>query len=416
MTTASTPAHCAHCGQTIDDAAQAIQCQRCSHVDLTVFFCDQNCRSAGLEKHQKEYCAGPSNRRIDLLDEQSWNRSFCTPGCRVEISSTRLLLRPVTFADTKRVTAIKTDRIVNCTQLYGSPRSEREVRNEFVAGYVQDVVPASWNSSMFGLGRRARERYVFAIEPRVAKGGKRALEPVPFEGVKHNLDANGYIGNLAVEITPHGSFGVTSALHPRPGVPFRYTSGTPTKGSHAVLFYEIHPNFWRQGIMTEAIKAILPFCFQTLKLHKVVIDPLAINVGSVKLAESLGFKQVGIRGRQLIFERPRADWEKARKKNARKNQKKKKPVKTEEGADAGKAVEQGEAAEGDDADPPEVEVGAATEKTEDDLTCRWCQVPSTPATHGCSGCDWAFWCSQPCKTADLILAGGHSRDCPRKKA
>ena len=83
-------------------------------------------------------------------------------------------------------------------------------------------------------GARARQRYVFALEPRTAKGGKRAVEPVAFEGVKHDLDANGYIGNLAVELISHGGFDTVGELTPRPGASFRYTSGTSEKGVHAL--------------------------------------------------------------------------------------------------------------------------------------------------------------------------------------
>lgn len=123
--------------------------------------------------------------------------------------------------------------------------------------------------------------------------------------------------------------------------------------------------------MTEAIKEVNNFCFNTLRLPRVVIDPLASNVASLKLAETLGFKQVGEKmgrkGLQKIFELTRADWEKGRK--AKKgSKKKKKPAAAVGGVGEGAAASEAAAADADD--PPEVAAGFSVGGEEP--CCRWC--------------------------------------------
>jgi len=40
-----------------------------------------------------------------------------------------------------------------------------------------------------------------------------------------------------------------------------------------------------------------------------------------------------------------------------------------------------------------------------------CQLADSNAKIGCSKCDWAFWCCQACKTADVTYEAGHTREC-----
>jgi len=76
----------------------------------------------------------------------------------------------------------------------------------FVAGYVQNNIPCL---DILGSPYRDRRRYVFGIEPRLSKGGTRSLVPQPekVQGVRHMLDAEGYIGNIGVELSGKGGKG-----------------------------------------------------------------------------------------------------------------------------------------------------------------------------------------------------------------
>lgn len=51
--------------------------------------------------------------------------------------------------------------------------------------------------------------------------------------------------------------------------------------------------YWRQGLMTEAVKLILKFGFKKLKLHRIFAGLFEGNIASKKLLEKCGFKLEG---------------------------------------------------------------------------------------------------------------------------
>lgn len=72
----------------------------------------------------------------------------------------------------------------------------------------------------------------------------------------------------------------------------------------AEIGYELSPEYWRKGIMTEAIGGILAFGFRVWGLNRIeaFIDPR--NVASRKLLEKLGLKEEGVL-RECFFEKNR---------------------------------------------------------------------------------------------------------------
>ncbi|WP_300669121.1 GNAT family protein [Soonwooa sp.] len=72
----------------------------------------------------------------------------------------------------------------------------------------------------------------------------------------------------------------------------------------AEIGYELHPDFWQKGLMTEAIACILNFGFETLQLHRIeaFIDPE--NISSRKLLEKVKLQSEGIL-RDYFFEKER---------------------------------------------------------------------------------------------------------------
>jgi [ribosomal protein S5]-alanine N-acetyltransferase len=58
--------------------------------------------------------------------------------------------------------------------------------------------------------------------------------------------------------------------------------------------WTLNRDFWRRGIGTEAVQALVAFAFQDRKAHRLfaVIDPE--NVASAGLAEKLGFRREGL--------------------------------------------------------------------------------------------------------------------------
>lgn len=55
----------------------------------------------------------------------------------------------------------------------------------------------------------------------------------------------------------------------------------------------IHPDHWGQGIGSEAIRAMIRFGFETLKLAQITADVDPRNAGSLALLRKLGFYETG---------------------------------------------------------------------------------------------------------------------------
>ena len=62
--------------------------------------------------------------------------------------------------------------------------------------------------------------------------------------------------------------------------------------------YELHPDFWKQGIMTEALQAMIDFSFgaqDLMPVHRIEALVSPGNTGSIRLLEKLGFVREGLR-------------------------------------------------------------------------------------------------------------------------
>ena len=65
-------------------------------------------------------------------------------------------------------------------------------------------------------------------------------------------------------------------------------------GHHrAEIGYELHPAYWRQGLGSEAVLAILHFAFETAEFHRIeaIVDPN--NPASAGLLRKVGFTEEG---------------------------------------------------------------------------------------------------------------------------
>jgi ribosomal-protein-alanine N-acetyltransferase len=65
--------------------------------------------------------------------------------------------------------------------------------------------------------------------------------------------------------------------------------------------YDLTPRYWGRGLMTEALRAVLRFCFSTLQLHRIqaIID--VDNHRSIDLAQRLGFIKEGVLRHNSLF-------------------------------------------------------------------------------------------------------------------
>ncbi len=70
----------------------------------------------------------------------------------------------------------------------------------------------------------------------------------------------------------------------------------------AEIGYELHSDYWRRGIMTEATQAVLQFCFDRLGVHRLEADVVEGNAASAALLRKVGFTLEGV-WRERVFKR-----------------------------------------------------------------------------------------------------------------
>jgi len=70
--------------------------------------------------------------------------------------------------------------------------------------------------------------------------------------------------------------------------------GFHTWHMRASIGYELARPFWRQGIMSEALSAIIALGFQELGLNRIEAVVMPENRVSIKLLEKLGFRNEGL--------------------------------------------------------------------------------------------------------------------------
>jgi len=64
--------------------------------------------------------------------------------------------------------------------------------------------------------------------------------------------------------------------------------------------YELHHRHWRKGLMSEALSAVMRFCFHRLKVHRIEANVTAGNAASAGLLRHLGFTLEGT-WRERVF-------------------------------------------------------------------------------------------------------------------
>jgi ribosomal-protein-alanine N-acetyltransferase len=70
--------------------------------------------------------------------------------------------------------------------------------------------------------------------------------------------------------------------------------GFHTWHRRASIGYELARNYWRQGIMTEALSAIISFGFVEIELNRLEAVAMPENTASIKMLEKLGFRNEGL--------------------------------------------------------------------------------------------------------------------------
>nr|ODN90943.1 hypothetical protein L204_05782 [Cryptococcus depauperatus CBS 7855] len=294
-----------------------------------------------------------------ILDDRTLPvlNTFLTPSCKnFALFTPRLKLRQVEIGDTTGIRKIKVEPSVQKTQLYGSP-SMSEIKEFFQSRYV-----------------RSREEYVFAIT--VLEPSSLVVKPPENIRISNRItNAEGYIGNIALSLSL-SSF--TSSLLPKKGQRYNLPSFEQLKkaGLTGKMFYEIHPQLWGQGIMSEAFVEVLRFAMEEVGCTLVQSNPTTNNDASIRLCIKNGMHFVEKRDNdqekpQLIHEISSQEWWEYNR--------------------PGKGI---------------------TDRWGGKEVCRWClNFRLAPPTIRCDHCDWARYCSRECQKADWVRTGGHQQEC-----
>ncbi|NMB00745.1 MAG: GNAT family N-acetyltransferase [Firmicutes bacterium] len=78
--------------------------------------------------------------------------------------------------------------------------------------------------------------------------------------------------------------------------------------SRAELGYELSMDYQHKGIMAEALKAIIPFGFNEIEMHRIQASVFPENDASIRLLERFGFRREGVL-RQYTYIKHRDAWE-----------------------------------------------------------------------------------------------------------
>jgi hypothetical protein len=141
------------------------------------------------------------------------------------------------------------------------------------------------------------------------------------------------------------------------------------------MFYELHPQVWSQGIVSEAFAEVLRFAFEEVGCTLVSADPTAGNDASIRICEKFGMG-FSHESTDNAFEKPQLFHTISREAWSKRNR----GVAAGENHWAGREV------------------------------CRWCTDVRTRPALVCQ-CGWAKYCSRECQRADWVVQGGHQEGC-----
>ncbi len=116
-------------------------------------------------------------------------------------------------------------------------------------------------------------------------------------GIPETIDVTEKIVNdwiLAQQQTPRVSY--TFSIYLKNSSQFIGTIGIKMGKENyrtAEIWYKLRKDFWGNGYATEALKEVITFGFQSLKLHRIEAGCATENIGSIKVLEKVGMTREG---------------------------------------------------------------------------------------------------------------------------
>ncbi len=74
-----------------------------------------------------------------------------------------------------------------------------------------------------------------------------------------------------------------------------------TKNHRANIGYDLMPEYWCKGIMSEALEAIIDYGFTILEVNRIEAEVMAGNIASEKLLTKIGFTNEGVLRQWLLW-------------------------------------------------------------------------------------------------------------------
>jgi ribosomal-protein-alanine N-acetyltransferase len=65
--------------------------------------------------------------------------------------------------------------------------------------------------------------------------------------------------------------------------------------------YMLHPDYYQQGLMYEALMATIAYAFKHIKLHTIEANISPENIASIKLVEKCGFEREGLLKESYLY-------------------------------------------------------------------------------------------------------------------
>ncbi|WVO24640.1 uncharacterized protein IAS62_006008 [Cryptococcus decagattii] len=257
-----------------------------------------------LKKGCRTFCL-PSWYVLDDRTRPILN-TFLTPSCKkFALQTRRLRLRQVDIGDTTGIRRIKMEPTVQKTQLYGSPCIS-DIKESFLNRYIRSSIPRVGSTAT-----KYRDEYVFAIT--AVDPSSLVIKPAGNIRITNRLtSAEGYIGNIALSLSFADS---SDSLLPQKGQVYTQPTFEQFKqgGLMGKMFYEVHPQLWGQGIMSEAFVEVLRFAMEEIGCTAVQCDPTVNNDASIRLCTKNGMRFVEKRDNdwnkpQLIHEISSEAW------------------------------------------------------------------------------------------------------------
>jgi ribosomal-protein-alanine N-acetyltransferase len=67
-----------------------------------------------------------------------------------------------------------------------------------------------------------------------------------------------------------------------------------TRRHRANIGFDLQPDFWNNGYLSEALKAVIKFGFRNLDLNRIEAEVMQGNIASEKVLAKMGFKNEGV--------------------------------------------------------------------------------------------------------------------------